>query len=64
VEAGPDSDGRAFTDGIDHTCNNWASDGMTLPQANVSASLQCFMAARLDGNGSQAGFLGGWRGHG
>jgi len=25
---GSDSEGRAFTDGIDHTCNNWTSDGM------------------------------------
>ena len=24
---GSDSDGRAFTDGIDHTCANWTSDG-------------------------------------
>jgi hypothetical protein len=31
---GSDSDGRAYTDGIDHTCNNWTSDQMTLPQAN------------------------------
>jgi hypothetical protein len=23
---GSDSDGRAFTDGLDHTCNNWSSD--------------------------------------
>jgi hypothetical protein len=31
---GSDSDGRAFTDGTDHTCNNWTSDAMTLPQQN------------------------------
>jgi hypothetical protein len=31
---GSDSDGRAFRDGIDHTCNNWTSDGMTLAQQN------------------------------
>ncbi len=31
---GSDSDGRAFTDGNDHTCNNWTSDGMTLAQQN------------------------------
>jgi hypothetical protein len=24
---GSDSDGRAFTDGMDHTCHNWTSDG-------------------------------------
>jgi hypothetical protein len=36
---GSDSDGRAFTDGVDHTCNNWTSDGMTLPQpANANAA--------------------------
>jgi hypothetical protein len=26
ILTGSDSDGRAFTDGIDHTCNNWSSD--------------------------------------
>jgi hypothetical protein len=26
---GSDSDGRAFTDGLDHTCNNWTSDTAT-----------------------------------
>lgn len=26
---GSDSDGRAFTDGLDHTCNNWTSDAAT-----------------------------------
>jgi hypothetical protein len=26
---GSDSQGRASTDGIDRTCNNWTSDGMT-----------------------------------
>jgi hypothetical protein len=31
---GSDSDGRAFTDGYDHTCNNWTSDAMSGPQAN------------------------------
>jgi hypothetical protein len=25
-------DGRAFTDGMDHTCNNWTSDGMGTAQ--------------------------------
>ena len=28
---GSDSDGRAFTDGIDHTCANWTADGATTP---------------------------------
>jgi hypothetical protein len=34
ILTGSDSLGRAFTDGIDHTCNNWTSDGMTLPEQN------------------------------
>ena len=33
ILTGSDPDGRAFTDGLDHTCNNWTSDGMTLPRA-------------------------------
>jgi hypothetical protein len=37
IMTGSDSQGRAFTDGNDHTCNNWTSDGMTLPQANPNA---------------------------
>ena len=36
ILTGSDADGRAFTDGIDHTCSNWTSDGMTLPQANAN----------------------------
>ena len=36
IMTGSDSEGRAFTDGVDHTCNNWTSDGMTLPQTNPS----------------------------
>jgi len=31
VMTGSDPQGRAFTDGLDHTCNNWTSDQMTLP---------------------------------
>jgi hypothetical protein len=31
VMTGSDSGGRAFTDGVDHTCNNWTSDAMTTP---------------------------------
>jgi hypothetical protein len=34
ILTGSDSQGRAFTDGVDHTCSNWASGGMTLPQQN------------------------------
>ena len=30
VMTGSDSDGRAFSDGLDHTCNNWTSDQMTI----------------------------------
>jgi len=29
ILTGSDSDGRAFTDGIDHTCANWTADGTT-----------------------------------
>ena len=36
ILTGSDSLGRAFTDGNDHTCNNWTSDAMTLLQANPS----------------------------
>ena len=28
---GSDSDGRAFVDGLDHTCNNWPSNSETNP---------------------------------
>ena len=31
---GSDSQGRAYTDGLDHTCGNWTLDGLALPQAN------------------------------
>ena len=34
ILTGSDSQGRAFTDGLDHTCGNWTSDGLHLPQAN------------------------------
>ena len=34
VLTGSDSQGRAFTDGLDHTCGNWTSDGVSLAQAN------------------------------
>jgi hypothetical protein len=34
ILTGSDSLGRAFTDGNDHTCNNWTSDAMTLAQQN------------------------------
>src|SRR5215467_6133020 len=34
IMTGSDAQGRAFTDGYDHTCNNWTSDAMALPQQN------------------------------
>jgi len=34
---GSDSTGRAFTDGIDHTCNNWTADGMDMAGNNPNA---------------------------
>jgi hypothetical protein len=53
---GSDSGGRAFTDGIDHTCNNWTSDGMTMPQAananpNVPADRARAMLGHIDRTG-------------
>jgi hypothetical protein len=40
ILTGSDSDGRAFTDGLDHTCNNWTSDQMTIPlPANSDAGV-------------------------
>jgi hypothetical protein len=52
---GSDSDGRAFTDGYDHTCNNWTSDSMTLPQqnANVPADRARAMLGHTDRSGGQ-----------
>ena len=34
ILTGSDAQGRAYTDGLDHTCGNWTSDGLSLPQAN------------------------------
>jgi len=34
ILTGSDAQGRAYTDGLDHTCNNWTSDGLQLAQAN------------------------------
>jgi hypothetical protein len=52
---GSDSDGRAFTDGIDHTCNNWTSDSMALAQANpnVPADRARAMLGHTDRSGGQ-----------
>jgi len=32
ILTGSQPDGRAYTDGMDHTCNNWTSDGMGTAQ--------------------------------
>ena len=34
---GSDSDGRAFTDGIDHTCNNWTAADADMAGNNANA---------------------------
>jgi hypothetical protein len=55
ILTGSDSDGRALTDGIDHTCNNWTSDAMTYPQANpnVPADRARAMLGHMDRTGGQ-----------
>jgi len=55
VMTGSDSQGRAFTDGLDHTCNNWTSDGMTLPQANpdIPPERARAMLGHMDRTGGQ-----------
>jgi hypothetical protein len=55
ILTGADSDGRAFIDGIDHTCNNWTSDAMTYPQANpnVPADRARAMLGHMDRTGGQ-----------
>jgi hypothetical protein len=55
ILTGSDSLGRSFTDGIDHTCNNWTSDGMTLPQANPNIPLDRAraMLGHMDRTGGQ-----------
>jgi hypothetical protein len=52
---GSDPDGRAFIDGYDHTCNNWTSDQMTLPQQNqnVPADRARAMLGHSDRSGGQ-----------
>ena len=53
---GSDSDGRAFTDGTDHTCNNWTSDAMTLPQAaNANAAVPADRARAMLGHTDRSG---------
>ncbi len=55
ILTGSDSLGRAFTDGNDHTCNNWTSDAMTLPQANpnVPPDRARAMLGHMDRTGGQ-----------
>jgi hypothetical protein len=55
ILTGSDSQGRAFTDGYDHTCNNWTSDAMTLPQpnANIPADRARAMLGHSDRSGGQ-----------
>src|SRR5215475_3936239 len=53
---GSDSQGRAFTDGYDHTCNNWTSDQMSLPQGqnqSVPADRARAMLGHTDRSGGQ-----------
>lgn len=52
---GSDPDGRAFIDGIDHTCNNWTSDAMALPQQNpnIPADRARAMLGHSDRSGGQ-----------
>jgi hypothetical protein len=48
---GSDADGRAFNDGIDHTCNNWTSDAMALPRAaNAPADVPADRARAMLGH--------------
>lgn len=55
VMTGSDAQGRAFTDGLDHTCNNWTSDGMTLPSANpeIPPERARAMLGHMDRTGGQ-----------
>ena len=52
---GSDAQGRAFTDGYDHTCNNWTADGMALAQQNpnVPADRARAMLGHSDRSGGQ-----------
>ena len=53
---GSDSTGRAFTDGTDHTCNNWTSDGMALPRAaNAPAEVPADRARAMLGHTDRSG---------
>jgi hypothetical protein len=53
---GSDSTGRAFTDGTDHTCNNWTSDGMALQRAaNAPAEVPADRARAMLGHTDRSG---------
>ena len=53
---GSDSTGRAFTDGNDHTCNNWTSDQMALPRAaNAPADVPADRARAMLGHSDRSG---------
>ena len=53
---GSDSTGRAFTDGNDHTCNNWTSDQMSLPRAaNAPAEVPADRARAMLGHTDRSG---------
>jgi hypothetical protein len=52
ILTGSDSDGRAFVDAYDHTCNNWTSDQMAMPQpANAQATVPRAMLGHMDCTG-------------
>ena len=59
ILSGSGSDGRALTDGIDHTCNNWTSDAMTYPQANpnVPADRARAMLGHSDRGGQNTSWI-------
>jgi hypothetical protein len=53
---GSDADGRAFQDGIDHTCNNWTSDQNALPKAaNAPADIPADRARAMLGHLDRSG---------
>jgi hypothetical protein len=56
IMTGSDSDGRAFSDGIDHTCNNWTSDQNALPRAaNAPADVPADRARAMLGHSDRGG---------
>jgi hypothetical protein len=59
ILTGSDSDGRAFADGIDHTCNNWTSNAMAHPQANpnVPADRARAMLGHSDRGGQNTSWI-------